>query len=97
MKFNDFAWNCCPHSEYDCTKHKYVWCELTNESCKKSSCPNLEEFHKENRVENLLSIIHANQKTVKKFQKKYGLRVDGIPGPEVKNKIQYLINKELLK
>lgn len=97
MTFEDFSWDYCSDSTYDFTKHKYVWCTLKNESCKKSTCPKIKEYQYRLKEEELLSILKAPSHIVKKFQKEQGLIIDGVPGPKVKQRIEYLIVKEKLK
>lgn len=46
MTFEDYAWDCCDDMIYDCTEYEYVWCEITDTSCKQSTCPKLEEVVK---------------------------------------------------
>ena len=93
MTFEDFGWDCID-SYYNCNIHKYMWCEITNQSCKESSCPRIREYQHELKINELLSILKAPPYVVKKFQKEQGLVVDGIPGQEVKARIDYLISKE---
>lgn len=96
MNFEDFAWDCID-SCFDCTIHKFMWCGLTNQYCKKSICPKIEEFKTELRIEELLSILKAPSYIVKKFQSEHGLLVDGIPGPRTKAEINRLILQERFK
>ena len=92
MTFEDFGWNCID-SYYNCNIHKYMWCEITNQSCKESTCPRIKEYQYELKENELLSILKAPSHIVKKFQQEQGLIVDGIPGPEVKHRINYLISR----
>lgn len=93
MTFEDFGWDCID-SYYDCSLHQFMWCEITNQSCKKTTCPRIKEYEFELKKEELLNILKAPSYVVKKFQKEQGLIIDGIPGPEVEQRIKYLIMKE---
>ena len=91
MTFEDFSWNYCLDSTYDFTKHKYVWCIIKNESCKKSTCPKIKEYHKLLKIIKYEEMLNDSEE-IKKFQKEHGLIVDGIAGP----KTMIEIEKELL-
>lgn len=109
MIFEDFAWNYCNYMELDTTKHKYVWCEQTNQSCKKINCPQIKIYYKICLEEEFNDIIKDNNK-IKIFQKTQNelikkenkekkylnqnlLLVDGIPGPETKNRMKILLER----
>ena len=92
MTFEDFGWDCID-SYYNCNIHKYMWCEITNQSCKESSCPRIKEYQYEKKVNELLGILIAPSYEVKKFQREQGLIIDGIPGPEVETRVQQLISR----
>ena len=95
MDFTDFSWDYCLDSSYDFTKHKYVWCEIKNESCKKSICPKIHQYY-QILIDVYFEEMLKDSNQIKKFQKENGLIVDGIPGPEVINKINEIIKKEKL-
>lgn len=68
MKFNDYSWDWCRYSTYDCLKNKYVICDLNGKTCKETTCPQLKYYNQACLIEKHEKIL-KDPKMIKEFQK----------------------------